>query len=124
MQCVLPGGRVLRRVLRRGSKKGLSRRHLEGRNTPIREYDPVGVRPIRPFRWGSSRTFSGAKGWFDSTFWGSIEPFLGVGQNLLEVRWNLFFFGAVADFSAQPDTSLKMFQRKTKGQQQKGKIVS
>ena len=45
MQCVLQGGRVLRRVLRRGSKKGLSRRHLEGRSTPLREYDPVGVRP-------------------------------------------------------------------------------
>ena len=26
---------VLRRVLRRGSEKGLSRRHLEGRNTPV-----------------------------------------------------------------------------------------
>ena len=39
------GSRVLRRVLRRGSKKGLSRRHLEGRNTPFREYAPVGVRP-------------------------------------------------------------------------------
>ena len=33
----------LRRVLRRGSKKGLSRRHLEGRSTPFQEYDPVGV---------------------------------------------------------------------------------
>ena len=33
-------------VLRRGSKKGLSRRHLEGRNTPFREYDHVGVRPM------------------------------------------------------------------------------
>ena len=40
------GTRVLRRVLRRGSKKGLSRRHLEGRSTPFREYDPVGVCPI------------------------------------------------------------------------------
>ena len=40
------GRRVLRRVLRRGSKKGLSRRHLEGRSTPFREYDPVGVCPI------------------------------------------------------------------------------
>ena len=40
------GGRVLRRVPRRSSKKGLSRRHLEGRNMPFREYDPVGVRPI------------------------------------------------------------------------------
>ena len=39
------GRRVLRRVLRRASKKGLSRRHLEGRNTPFREYDPLGVRP-------------------------------------------------------------------------------
>ena len=48
MQCVLQGGRVLRRVLRRGSKKGLSRRHLEGRNTPFREYDPVGVRQPQP----------------------------------------------------------------------------
>ena len=32
---VLEGGRVLRRVLRRGSKKGLPRRHLEGRITPF-----------------------------------------------------------------------------------------
>ena len=39
------GRRVLRRVLRRGSKKGLSRRHLEGRSAPFREYDPVGVCP-------------------------------------------------------------------------------
>ena len=39
------GRRVLRRVLRRGSKKGLSRRRLEGRSTPFREYDPVGVCP-------------------------------------------------------------------------------
>ena len=38
-------GRVLRRVLRRGSEKRLSRRHPEGRNTPFREYDPLGVRP-------------------------------------------------------------------------------
>ena len=36
---------VLERVLRRGSKKGLSRRHLEGRSTPFREYDPLGVCP-------------------------------------------------------------------------------
>ena len=41
--------RVLRRVLRRGSKKGLSRRHLEDRSTPFREYDPVGVCPIWDF---------------------------------------------------------------------------
>ena len=40
------GRRVLRRVLRRRSKKGLSRRHLEGRNTPFREYDPLGVCPL------------------------------------------------------------------------------
>ena len=46
-QCVLQGGRVLRRVLKRGSKKGLSRKHLEGRNTPFREYDPLRVRPTR-----------------------------------------------------------------------------
>ena len=37
------GRRVLRRVLKRGSEKGLSRRHLEGRTTPFREYDPLGV---------------------------------------------------------------------------------
>ena len=43
------GRRLLRRVLRRGSKKGLSRRHLEGRSTPFREYDPLGVCPIRIF---------------------------------------------------------------------------
>ena len=41
------GRRVLRRVLRRGSKKGLSRRHLEGRSTPFREYDPLGVCSIK-----------------------------------------------------------------------------
>ena len=35
----------LSRVLRRGSKKGLSRRHLEGRNTPFREHDPLRVCP-------------------------------------------------------------------------------
>ena len=35
----------------KGSKKGLSRRHLEGRNTPFREYDPVGVRPIKGWFW-------------------------------------------------------------------------
>ena len=35
------GGRVLRRALRRGSKKGLSRRHLEGGNMPFREHDPL-----------------------------------------------------------------------------------
>ena len=28
---------------RRGSKKGLSRRHIEGRNTPFQEYDPLRV---------------------------------------------------------------------------------
>ena len=43
------GGRALRRVLRRGSKKGLSRRRLEGRNTPFREYGPLRVRPIHPY---------------------------------------------------------------------------
>ena len=48
MQWALMGRRVLRRVLRRVSKKGLSRRHLEGRSTPFREYDPVGVCPIFP----------------------------------------------------------------------------
>ena len=46
---VLMGRRVLRRVLRRGSKKGLSRRHLEGGSTPFREYDPLGVCPILVF---------------------------------------------------------------------------
>ena len=39
------GRRVPRRVLSRGSEKGLSRRHLEGRSRPFREYDFVGVCP-------------------------------------------------------------------------------
>ena len=47
LQWVLEGERDSRRVLRRGSKKGLSRRHLEGANTPFLEYDPVGVRPTQ-----------------------------------------------------------------------------
>ena len=45
------GRRVLRRFLRRGSKKGLSRRHLEGRSTPFREYGPFGVCPIYLGAW-------------------------------------------------------------------------
>ena len=36
LQWALEGGRVLRR----GSEEGLSRRHLEGRNTHVRECDP------------------------------------------------------------------------------------
>ena len=36
MPWALEGGRVLRRVLGGVSKKGLSRRHLEGRNTPFK----------------------------------------------------------------------------------------
>ena len=47
---------------RRGSKKGLSRRHLEGRSTPFREYDPLGVCPIgaKPSAQTSSvQSFSG-----------------------------------------------------------------
>ena len=36
--------RVLRRVLRRGSEKGVSRRCLE---TPLGECDPLGVRPTQ-----------------------------------------------------------------------------
>ena len=38
--------RVLRRVLRRGSEKGVSRRCLE---RPLVEYAPLGVRPIEFF---------------------------------------------------------------------------
>ena len=45
LQWALEGGRVLGRVLSRGSKKGLSRRHLEGRNTPFQEYDTLCVSP-------------------------------------------------------------------------------
>ena len=38
--------RVLRRGLRsEGSKKGPSRRHLEGRSTPFRDYDPLARAP-------------------------------------------------------------------------------
>ena len=42
----LSEGRGLRRGLRTGSKKGLWRRHLEGRNTSFQDYDPLRVRPI------------------------------------------------------------------------------
>ena len=38
--------RVLRRVLRRGSEKGVSRRCLE---PPLAEYAPLGLRPINVF---------------------------------------------------------------------------
>ena len=40
MQWVLKGGRVLRGVLTRGSKKELLRTHIEGRNTPFRRVRP------------------------------------------------------------------------------------
>ena len=46
-QWAVQGGRVLRMVLRRGSKKRLSRGHLKGRKTPFREYDLLRVRPTR-----------------------------------------------------------------------------
>ena len=36
-------GFTAKRVLRRGSEKGVSRRCLE---RPLEEYDPLGVRPI------------------------------------------------------------------------------
>ena len=42
-----------RRVLRRGSKKGLSRRRLEGRNTPFRVYDPLAC--ARAIVWHEER---------------------------------------------------------------------
>ena len=45
MQWGLEGGRILRRVLRKGSEKGRSRRHLDGRNKLFQEYDPLGVCP-------------------------------------------------------------------------------
>ena len=32
---------------RRGSKKGRSKRHLDGRNTPFREYDPPSCAPYK-----------------------------------------------------------------------------
>ena len=40
----------LRGVLRRGSTSGLSRRHLEGRDSSFREYDPLHVRPSQDMR--------------------------------------------------------------------------
>ena len=45
---VFEGERVLRRVLRRGSEKGLPRRHFEFQKHTFLEYDPVGV---HPFEW-------------------------------------------------------------------------
>ena len=50
-RCIAVGFRrreFLRRVSRRGPKKGLSRRCVEGRNRPFREYDPIRVRPTLP----------------------------------------------------------------------------
>ena len=59
MQWALKGGRVLRMVLRRGSKKGPSRRRLEGRNTPFQEYDPLRVRPRKEKEAKTGPAFSG-----------------------------------------------------------------
>ena len=44
--------RVLRRVLRRGSEKAVSRRCLE---RPLVECAPLGVRPIQRFRKGGGQ---------------------------------------------------------------------
>ena len=44
--------KVLRRVLRRGSEKGVSRRCLE---RPLVEYAPLGVRPIFVFKMIADR---------------------------------------------------------------------
>ena len=66
LQWVLMG----RRVLRRGSKTGLSRRHPEGRSTPFLEYEPPWLVPYQ--RNGAVKTtkmtkmagVTRAKGWF------------------------------------------------------------
>ena len=44
--------RVLRRVLRSGSEKGVSRRCLE---RPLGEYDPLGVRPTKSLDFGEGK---------------------------------------------------------------------
>ena len=49
--------RVLSRVLRRGSEKGVSRRCLE---RPLEEYAPLGVRPIYILR-GTPQTCASLK---------------------------------------------------------------
>ena len=46
----------VKRVVRRGSKKGLLRRHLEGKNTPCQEYDPLRARPME----NHSKVFGGS----------------------------------------------------------------
>ena len=43
-RCLALGSRG-RKGIEKGSKKGPSRRHLEGRNSSFREYDSLGVRP-------------------------------------------------------------------------------
>ena len=79
LQWSLEEGKVRRRVLRRGYKKGLSRRHLEGRTTPFQEYDPVRV--LRPRKQSSMYVIS--PGWsvhlachcFAANSSGSIQRF-------------------------------------------------
>ena len=56
------GRRFLRRVLRRGSKKGLSRRHLEGINMPFREYDPCACALFGGLRGKSRQSFGEKEG--------------------------------------------------------------
>ena len=91
MQWAVKARRVLRRVLRRGSKKGLSRRHLEGRSTPFREYDPVGVCPILVFsarpNLGSFRKLLGKSGKLLGNVWiASKMSTLRRGRTSGEVR--------------------------------------
>ena len=48
MSCSGPtGGRVLRRILGRGSEKGLPEGTRKAETYPFAEYDPSGVRPLK-----------------------------------------------------------------------------
>ena len=89
LQCVLQGGSVLRRVLRRGSKKGLSRRRLEGGNTPFREYDPVGVRLRFTDPWNNG--LSRVQGDFNVIYW-KVQILLCA--TLTESSWSQRIFAA------------------------------
>ena len=72
-----------RRVLRRGSKKGHSRRHLEGRSTPFREYDAVGMCPKLRKQEGPRKGNRGPVGGTDDPGRGTEGPVSGTGPLLI-----------------------------------------
>ena len=116
MQWVLEGGRVLRRLLRRGSKKGLLRRHLEGRNTPFRDYDhPLRVRPTIP-----PRTKNHSRSKFSSCFEKSFSLEIAIPSLVFCSQRGAWSEKAILDLEAESLLISPPFQTKHQSRYDRG----